>query len=57
MMSNIFEQVFDEKLNSGGNVMKREINITEQDIRCCDGLDVCDDAVNATYELWFDVDK
>ena len=37
--------------------MKREINITDQDIRCCDGLDISGDAVNATYELWFDVDK
>ncbi|MBQ5851501.1 MAG: hypothetical protein IIW54_11945 [Lachnospiraceae bacterium] len=37
--------------------MKRKINITDQDIRCCDGFDICGDAVNATYELWFDVDK
>ena len=35
----------------------REINILEQDIRCCDDLYVDIDCINITYELWFDVDK
>lgn len=35
----------------------REIDITKQDIRCCDDFDIEDNSVNITYELWFDVDK
>lgn len=35
----------------------RQIDITKQDIRCCDDLMIEDDHINATYELWFDVDK
>lgn len=35
----------------------RQIDITKQDIRCCDELMIEDDCINATYELWFDVDK
>lgn len=32
----------------------RQIDITKQDVRCCDGLMIEDDYINATYELWFD---
>ena len=35
----------------------REIDITKQDIRCCDEICVEDDCINIEYELWFDVDK
>ena len=36
----------------------REIDITKQDIRCCDDFEICDDgSVQIPYELWFDVDK
>lgn len=35
----------------------RQIDITKQDVRCCDELMIEDDHINATYELWFDVDK
>lgn len=38
----------------------REIDITKQDIRCCDDFDISTyngNAINITYELWFDVDK
>jgi len=35
----------------------RQIDITKQDIRCCDELIIDDDNIEATYELWFDVDK
>ena len=35
----------------------REIDITKEDIRCCDDFYVEDDYINITYELWFDVDK
>lgn len=40
----------------GGENM-REIDITKQDIRCCDDFYIEDDYVNVPYELWFDVDK
>lgn len=35
----------------------REIDITKQDIRCCDDFYVEYDWVNIPYELWFEVDK
>ena len=35
----------------------RQIDITKEDVRCCDELMIEDDCINATYELWFDVDK
>ena len=38
----------------------REIDITKQDIRCCDSFDFVEDnndEINISYELWFDVDK
>lgn len=39
----------------------REIDITKQDIRCCDDFDIFSDSngksINITYELWFDVNK
>ena len=35
----------------------REIDITKQDLRCCDGLYIDIDCINVQYELWFDVDK
>lgn len=39
------------------NVRKpRQIDVTKEDVRCCDELIVGDEEINATYELWFDVD-
>jgi hypothetical protein len=35
----------------------REIDITKEDIRCCDGICVEDNVISIAYELWFDVDK
>ena len=36
----------------------REIDITKQDIRCCDDIDINErHAVNIVWELWFEVDK
>jgi hypothetical protein len=35
----------------------REIDITKQDIRCCDDFYIEDGWANVPYELWFDVDK
>lgn len=35
----------------------REIDITKQDIRCCDDFYIEDEYINIPYELWFDVDK
>lgn len=35
----------------------REIDITKQDIRCCDDFYIEDGYINIPYELWFDVDK
>lgn len=35
----------------------RKIDITKQDIRCCDDFYIEDDWVNIPYELWFEVDK
>jgi hypothetical protein len=35
----------------------RQIDITKQDIRCCDELIIERDYIEATYELWFDVDR
>lgn len=36
----------------------REIDITKQDIRCCDDFYMDDDeTVNIPYELWFDANK
>lgn len=37
----------------------RNIDITKQDIRCCDEfyVDVEDEYIESTYELYFDVDK
>lgn len=34
----------------------KQIDITKEDIRCCDELMIDDDHINATYELWFNVD-
>ena len=34
----------------------RNIDITRQDVRCCD-IYVDIDNINVAYELWFDVDK
>lgn len=34
-----------------------QLDITKEDVRCCDELLVEDDHINATYELWFDVDQ
>lgn len=36
---------------------ERQIDITKQDIRCCDELVINSDNIEAAYELWFDVDK
>lgn len=35
----------------------RQIDITKEDIRCCDELMVETEYIEATYELWLDVDK
>lgn len=35
----------------------REIDITKEDVRCCDELIVEADHIDATYELWLEVDK
>ena len=35
----------------------RQIDITMEDVRCCDELVVCRNRIEAIYELWFDVDK
>ena len=35
----------------------RELDITKQDIRCCDDFYVEKGYVNIPYELWFEVDK
>ena len=35
----------------------RQIDITKEDVRCCDELMIETDHIEATYELWFDVDK
>ena len=35
----------------------REIDITQQDVRCCDEIMCENDTINIEYELWFDVDK
>ena len=35
----------------------RQIDVTKEDIRCCDELMITDDSIEATYELWFEVDK
>ena len=36
----------------------RQIDITKEDIRCCGELMITDDGcIEATYELWFEVDK
>ena len=35
----------------------RQIDITKEDIRCCDELIIEDGVINATYELYFEVDK
>ena len=35
----------------------RQIDITKEDVRCCDNLVIEGGYINATYELWFDVDK
>ena len=32
----------------------RQIDITKEDVRCCDELMIEDDHINATYELWFE---
>ena len=32
----------------------RQIDITKQDVRCCDELMIEDEYINATYELWFE---
>ena len=34
----------------------RQIDVTKEDVRCCDELIVGDEEINATYELWFDVE-
>ena len=33
---------------------ERQIDITKQDVRCCDELILEDDHINAIYELWFE---
>ena len=35
----------------------RQIDATKEDIRYCDELMITDDSIEATYELWFEVDK
>ena len=36
----------------------REIDITKQDVRCCDDIDINErHSVNIVWELWFEVDK
>ena len=35
----------------------REIDITQQDIRCCDDFDINEGRINVAYEMWFEVDK
>ena len=35
----------------------RQIDVTKEDIRCCDELMITDDSIEVTYELWFEVDK
>jgi hypothetical protein len=35
----------------------RQIDITKEDVRCCDEFLIEEDHINATYELWLDVDK
>lgn len=38
-------------------VSNRRVDITEKDIRCVDELLIEDGCIEATYELWFDVDQ
>ena len=36
----------------------REIDITKQDVRCCDDIEINERySVNIVWELWFEVDK
>ena len=35
----------------------REIDITKQDIRCCDDFDINEGRINVAYEMWFEVDR
>jgi hypothetical protein len=35
----------------------RQIDITKEDVRCCDELVIWGDHIDAIYELWFEVDK
>ena len=36
----------------------REIDITKQDVRCCDDIEINErHSVNIVWELWFEVDK
>ena len=59
-IENFSRQKLLEKFGSDGvgdMNKKRQINITDQSICCCDDFDVCDDMINIPYELWFDVDK
>lgn len=35
----------------------REMDITKEDIRCCDEICVEDNVISIAYELRFDVDK
>lgn len=46
------------RIKPGKELRMREIDITKQDIRCWDVLLPNEDnsAIEATYELWFDVD-
>ena len=52
--------LIDRKIKSiGAKDSQREIDITKiditkQDIRCCDEVSVEEDGVNVEYELWFD---
>lgn len=35
----------------------RQIDITKEDVRCSDELMLTNNSIEATYELWFEVDK
>ena len=50
------EEIMKKKKNNKNIKKQRQIDVTKEDVRCCDELIVGDEEINATYELWFDVD-
>ncbi|MEE1255974.1 MAG: hypothetical protein UHN47_05625 [Lachnospiraceae bacterium] len=59
-IQNVVARYFNEKSDVESIIDKekiRQIDITKEDIRCTDELMVNADYIDATYELWFDVDR